>query len=215
MCKDMNKKAMSNKFEDLRQNLMTDIPELVSTQQCNDWLNQYEISDKAKRSQLESQMLDDCQKMLFIDDLDTSLKNYFNSHYTVFYSTFDKVDSSAVNHNLNTFWHCDGGVSGTLKLFVYLNSVNEHGGNTLIIDKPRTDMLRAHGHLPLEQKMRKLVVTQVLQQLCLSTELIAYPLNAGDVLLFDPVQLAHKCLAPTADKIRYTLCYTIVPVLVF
>ena len=73
--------------------------------------------------------------MLFVNDLDASLNNYFNGNYIVHWSTFDTVDSSANNNNDSTRLHCDGGVRNTLKFFVYLNSVTEHGGNTLLMNK--------------------------------------------------------------------------------
>lgn len=208
----MKQQTLELKFEGLSQNLMTEIPELISTKQCKEWIEQYERSEQINRSQLEDEVLDECQKILFVNDLDTWLKNYFNGNYIVHWSMFDTVDSSANNHNYNTRWHCDGGVRNTLKLFVYLNSVTEHGGNTLLMDKPRTDKLREYGHLPLELKLRKLTLNEALLELSLPTDPMAYNLNAGDGLLFDPIQLAHKCLAPTSEKVRYTLCYTVFPV---
>jgi len=208
---EMKQQRLQHQFECLSRNLMTDMPELISTQQCKEWIDQYENSEQINRLQLEDEVLDECQKILFVNDLDASLKNHFNGNYIVHWSTFDSVDSSANNHNDSTRWHCDGGVRNTLKLFVYLNSVTEHGGNTLLMDKPRTDKLREHGHLPLEGKRRKLALTEALLGLCLPAAPVAYNLNAGDGLLFDPIQLAHKCLAPIADKVRYTLCYTVFP----
>ena len=207
----MKQPILERKFECLSQNLMTAIPELVSTKQCKAWIEQYESSAQINRSQLEDEMLSECQQILFVNDLDTSLKDYFNGNYMVQWSRFDSVDSSANNHNYSTRWHCDGGVRNTLKLFIYLNSVSEHGGNTLLMDKSRTDKLRDDGHLPIEGKLRKLMLTEALLDLCLPTEPIAHNLNAGDGLLFDPAQLAHRCLAPIAEKIRYTFCYTVFP----
>jgi hypothetical protein len=152
-----------------------------------------------------------CSEQVFNQKLDTLLFSYFSSDYDICWPTFEVVDFSAWQHNYSTRWHLDGGVKKTLKLFVYLNAVEEHGGNTLLLDKFRTEKIRSQGLLPLEYNKRKVDLTAELQQLNLKTTAIAYSLAAGDALLFNPLALAHKCLPPSELEKRYTISYTIVP----
>lgn len=161
---------------------------------------------------VEKQLLAECTARVFTDDLDTLLTEYFQGPFKPWWSTFDVVGSAGASHNPNTLWHLDGGVRGTHKLFIYLNPVAEHGGNTVMVDRERTKQLLQANALPVEQDKRKEDLSAVFEELGVSPEVLAYDLKAGDGLIFDPLTLAHRCQPTMAGKWRYTLCFTIAPI---
>lgn len=153
----------------------------------------------------------ECADRVFTDDLRALLEAHFHSGFQLRWPRFDVVDAAATEYEYNTFWHLDTGISNTLKLFLYLDPVAEHGGNTLIIDRKRTDALRDAGALPLEVDQRREDLTPDLERLRLDTRHLGYPLKAGDGVLFSPLALAHKCLAPREGRRRHTICFTLEP----
>lgn len=42
----MKQQRLLHQFECLSRNLMTDMPEFISTQQCKEWIDQYENSEQ-------------------------------------------------------------------------------------------------------------------------------------------------------------------------
>ncbi len=196
-------------FED---NLAILINGLLSPQICKELIGRYEkFSIKDQVNTISERIIKECAGLVFVNDLDALLANYFQVEYRPVWSTFDVIDSFASTYYYSTRWHLDGGIAKTLKLFVYLNPVSEHGGNTLIIDQNRTEKLRKAGELPLELEERKEDLTQVLEQMGLDSSYLAYDLKAGDALLFDPLILAHRCLPPREGKERYTISFTLAP----
>lgn len=199
-------------YKHFRDNLSIQINDLLSPQMCKELIDRYEeFSLNNDFNTISEKVLKECSELILVEDLNTLLKDYFQTEYRPLCAMFDVVDSSASTSNPSTRWHLDGGIAKTLKLFVYLNPVSEHGGNTLIIDQNRTQMLRELDQLPLEGEKRKEDLTQVLEQEGIDSSTLAYDLKAGDALLFNPLILAHKCLPPRTGEKRYTICFTLVP----
>lgn len=148
---------------------------------------------------------------VFTPELNSLIYSYYNEEFTWRWPRLDMVDDTALETYHSTAWHCDGGPDNVLKLFVYLNPVAEHGCNTLMIDPDRTKVLRQYGALPLEQERRVTDITPYLERANLSVEVKSYDLASGDILLFNPKLLAHRCLPPKPKKRRYTLCFSIYP----
>lgn len=161
---------------------------------------------------IERQLIDECAERVFTDDLNALLTEYFQGPFERWWSSFDAVGSAGAPHNLNALWHLDGGTRGTHKLFIYLNPVAEHGGNTVMVDRERTKRLLQADALPVEQDKRKEDLSGVFKELGISPEVLAYDLKAGDGLFFAPLTLAHRCQPTMAGKWRYTICFTVVPV---
>ncbi len=196
----------------LKNDLSIQIDNVLPLQQCHALIERYKkFSDSENITTRSETIIKECAELVFVNRVNELISNYYQSEYKVYWSTFDEVDSEANNYKPHTYWHLDGGVRKTLKLFVYLNPVTEHGGNTLIIDQGRTHQLRVAGELPIEEEKRKKDLTPVLQKMGLSTYCLAYDLKAGDALIFDPIKLAHKCLPPRAGAQRYTLSFTLAP----
>ncbi len=165
---------------------------------------------------IAEEIINACSERVFSNELNAQIAPYFESAFQVMWPTFDVVDCAGSSDGFSDYpstrWHLDGGITGTLKLFVYLNPVAEHGGNTLIIDPQRTKVLRREGALPLEHDKRLEDLTPVLAQAGLDPSVLAYDLDAGDGLLFNPLTQAHRCQPPKPGKKRYTVCFTLVPV---
>ena len=196
----------------LTRHLSLHLHNLLSPQHCGEMIARYD--NALANGQLDSvteELIDECRQLVFTDELSALLENYFQGPFKLLWPTFDVVESAASTSNPHALWHLDGGIKGTHKLFIYLNPVSEHGGNTVMVDLERTKKLERAGALPLESAGRKEDLTEVFQQLGISPEVIAYDLKAGDALLFDPLTLAHRCRPPRAGKRRYTVCFHIVP----
>lgn len=196
----------------LNENLSIQINGLLPPKFCSELITRYEgASDGDAQDTVVEEIIRTCAERAFTDDVNGLIKAHLQSGFEPVWPTFDVVDATDAAHNPNTFWHLDGGVRHTLKLFVYLNPVAEHGGNTPIIDLDRSNKLKKTGALPIEQDKRKQDMTEALEALGLDTTYLAYDLKAGDVLLFNPLVLAHRCQPPKEGQKRYTVCFTILP----
>jgi len=185
---------------------------LLSSQQCHELIARYEKSLGNDQSDaIVGEIFKECADLVFVNDVDALLRDYFQSEYQWEWPRFDVVDSSASIYHYSDRWHLDNGMPKMLKLFVYLNPVAEHGGNTLIIDRSRTEKLRKAGKLPKEGEEREEDLIPVLKQMGLDSSSLAYDLKAGDAILFSPLLLAHRCLPPRTGKKRYTICFHVIP----
>lgn len=200
---------MSNadRLELFKDVLSLQLTSLVPAELCSQLIHRFDSSSE----DLYPDIIQTCTPYAFAKEVDDLLRGYFEGDYQVFCSRYDRVGSDKKDYAYNCLWHLDGGVAKTLKLFVYLNPVSSQGGNTLIIDQARTKQLRNAGALPLESEKRFADLSEVLDELGLSRDYLAYDLKCGDALLFSPLLLAHKCHLPNEGKYRHTICYTIIP----
>ena len=195
------------------ENLYIKIDKLILPEICNELIKKYEQFSFDNSIEVTSKKItDECSNIISTKKINTILSKYFKLDYKIFWSSFDVVKSNALENNPSTLWHLDGGSVKTLKLFIYLNPVSIHGGNTLIVDQNRTKVLRDVGALPIEQEKRKLDLSSTLQELKLDTSTLSYDYEAGSALLFSPLLLAHRCLPPKNNQKRYTICFTIVSI---
>ena len=201
----MRKTATLGTFKEV---LATHITGLIPAEVCSDLIDRLSASPAEK---VISGAIQTCTQYVFTKGVDNLLREYFDGNYHIFCSRYDKVDSTGSDYRYNCRWHLDGGMTKTLKLFIYLNSVASHGGNTLIIDQARTQRLCESGALPVEYEGRFSDLSEKLGELGLSRDYQAYDLEGGDALLFSPLLLAHKCCLPNKGQVRHTICYTITP----
>ncbi len=203
--------SIHNKIQFFNENLSIKINSLISQELCNKLIKQYEQFSCSNPINVTSErIINEYKEIVFQEEIKSILNNYFGSKYQIFWSSFDVVKSTALEDNYSTLWHLDHGIPKTLKLFIYLNPVSQHGGNTLIIDKERTEKLIHANALPLEQDKRKADLTPILEELNLDTNYIEHNYKTGDALLFNPLLLAHRCLPPDNAQKRYTICFTII-----
>jgi len=195
-----------------KENLAIKMNGLLSPLLCSELIARYEKSSGNDQSDaIVDEIFKECAGLVFVNDVDALLTDYFQSEYQWQWPSFDVVDSSASIYLYSDRWHLDGGMPKMLKLFVYLNPVAEHGGNTLTIDQNRTEKLKMAGELSRAPEERKEDLAPVLKQMGLDSSYLAYDLEAGDALIFSPIMLAHRCLPPRVGKKRYTICFHVTP----
>lgn len=204
--------SLEQDLEHLRNHLSLHIEGVLPPELCGEMIARYDDAAGGGQSDaVVETLIEECRERLFSGDLKTLLDHYFQTPYQAMWSSFGVVEASAAATNYSARWHLDGGVINTHKLFIYLNPVAEHGGNTVMVDVESTRKLFQAGELPQGVMERKAELSEVFEQLGISDRLLAYDLKAGDALLFDPLTLAHRCLPPREGKKRYTLCFTLVP----
>ena len=145
------------------------------------------------------------------DNIDNQIKHHFKSDYAVAWCNFAEVDSSIDESGYFTKWHCDSGPSKHLKIIVYLNSVEKHGGNTFFYEKNITKALKEKGYIFCDIRNRKKDISGLLDHLGLDSTPKQFELNAGDAIIFNPLEVAHRCDVPQDKKTRYTIGLCIVP----
>ncbi|BDX07899.1 hypothetical protein MACH26_34200 [Planctobacterium marinum] len=162
-------------------------------------------------SELATKIISELEVFVFNRDIRDFFSAFYQEDFLVKWPLLDVVSDNALETYLSTTWHCDGPMKGLLKCFLYLNPVSEHGCNTLIIDEVRTRKLQSVNALPLELERRHTDISAFLQTLGLPETPIEFDLCAGDLLIFAPHKLAHRCLPPRAGKMRYTVCFSVFP----
>ena len=200
-------------IEYLNNHFSIQLNKLLTTDFCQKTIQKYEEGiDSAHQDLIAQEICKECETLVFTDELNSLIKEHLQSDFKPMWPCFDVVNASATNYYYNVKWHLDGGVKNTMKIFIYLNSVCEHGGNTAIIDSQRTKKLTNADALPLADEKRKEDLSEVLKSIGLDTAYLTYDLKAGDGLLFHPLSLAHKCIPPSEGNRRYTVCFSILPV---
>lgn len=198
--------------EHLKRHLSLHLHQLLAPARCRQIITRYDAAQASGQLQaVKPALIAACRELVFTGDIHTLLGRYFQGPFAVRWPSFDVVDSAGPAHNRNALWHVDHGIRGTHKLFIYLNAVADHGGNTVMVDQARTIRLRQADALPVEQDQRTADLSAVCAALGISQALLAYDLEAGDGLLFDPLRLAHRCQPTLPGMRRYTVCFTLMP----
>ncbi|ADZ92388.1 hypothetical protein GV054_15975 [Marinomonas mediterranea] len=206
--------ALAGRLETLRQDFSLHLKGIVPHELCRLLIESIDHRSPRciEKGDVDKEIIKQCEKNVFTDELCALLDAYFEQQgYQVMWPRVDVVGDDALTSYASTTWHLDHGLKGSLKLFVYLDSVADHGCNTLMFDRGRTEHLRQAGAFPLSLEERKDDLTCELEKLHLSTEHISFDLEAGDILLFSPFVLAHRCLPPQKGKKRHTVCFTVTP----
>ena len=145
--------------------------------------------------------------------VDTAIAAFFGSEYLVHWVAFSLTRKAPQQASVSFKWHCDKGPSAHLKLIIYLNDTNAHGGNTEFMDLPDTMAVAQRGYLFGWSKTRTGDVAQLsrLAGRTLATHLHAHA--AGEAVLFQPGRVLHRGISPTrGDRLTATLCLLPSPV---
>lgn len=148
---------------------------------------------------------------VFTDAVDKQLASYFGSEYCLFWYSFYSVNDNEADGDYFKRWHCDGGPSKHLKIIIYLNGHEEHGSNTAFYDKETTQKLKELGYIFTDLDNRKLDIEPLLEKHGIVPKLTYASPQAGDVLLFNPYQLAHKAIVSNKGQKRFVFNACIVP----
>lgn len=148
---------------------------------------------------------------VFTEQVDKQLASYFGSEYCLFWYSFYAVNDNEADGDYFKRWHCDGGPSKHLKIIIYLNGHEEHGSNTVFYDKETTQKLKELGYVFTDLDNRKLDIDPLLEKHGIEPKLTYASPSAGDVLLFNPYQLAHKAIVSNKGQKRFVFNACIVP----
>jgi hypothetical protein len=139
--------------------------------------------------------------------VDDRVVRFFGSEYLVHWFTLTRTAPAPEQRSVSFRWHCDKGPRGHLKLLVYLNATDEHGGTTSLIDLTETARVARAGYLfgPTGRRTRDLASLSRLA----GSELheCRRPLRAGEGLLFQPASVLHRGVSPQrGPRAVLTLC---------
>jgi hypothetical protein len=142
--------------------------------------------------------------------VDAQALSFFRSEYLVHWYTLSRTAPSREPASVSFRWHCDKGPQSHLKLLVYLNDYDEHGGGTSYLDLAGSTAVSRTGYMFARGQRR----TESLEELAAiaGTELKAYDHHprAGDAVLFQPARVLHSGITPTRGP-RYVLTLCLLP----
>lgn len=145
--------------------------------------------------------------------VDESIAAFFGSEYLVHWVAFSLTRQAPEQESVSFRWHCDKGPSAHLKLIIYLNPTDAHGGNTEFMDLADTMAVAERGYLFGWSKTRTGDVARLSRMAGrpLATQLRARA--AGEAVLFQPGRVLHRGVSPTrGDRLTATLCLLPSPV---
>ena len=142
--------------------------------------------------------------------IDTLATAFFKSEYLVYWFTLTRTPRAREQASVSFRWHCDMGPSSHLKLMIYLNSYQSHGGGTAFLDLADTARLADSGYVfgRTRQRIREIDELARLagRELRPSTREFA----AGQGVLFQPARVLHTGLTPTLGA-RFVLTLCLLP----
>lgn len=145
--------------------------------------------------------------------LDQRIVEYFKSEYLLHWVTFSVTRQATEQKSVSFRWHCDKGPSAHLKLIIYLNPTEEHGGNTEFIDIEGSEEVARNGYLFGWSKSRASDIRHLSQIAGRELTGQTSPLRAGQAVLFQPARVLHRGLSPDrGDRLVMTLCILPSPV---
>ena len=146
---------------------------------------------------------------IFTSAVDQRIAGYFASEYLPLWCRFFRNDPEG-DSNISFSWHCDGGPTKHLKLLLYLNASQEHGGNTQFLDRPTTDAFKEVGYVFCDINHRLDDLSALAQERGIPYMPLEAPMWTGEAILFEPANVLHKGVWPTQGP-RYLLQICIVP----
>lgn len=122
---------------------------------------------------------------------------FFGSEFFVYWFTVTRA-TPVRELGRNSFrWHCDRGPVGHLKLLLYLNGCEEHGGGTEFLDLETTRGLRASGYVFAPVKTRVTDLAPLAERFGVAYAPWSPELRAGEGVLFQPSSVLHRGMLPT------------------
>ena len=136
------------------------------------------------------------------DDLLAAIHARWGTHFWPIHMSLQRLRCSEDNRRLgmpqnSTRWHCDGGPFHHLRLIVYLDPVDSHDSSTGILNRATTDALKRVGYIfcPLEKRTQNIRPT--IERIGLTYAPTILRLGAGEGVLFEPAQIAHRSFPPS------------------
>ena len=152
-------------------------------------------------------------RTLITPQADAQFLRYFQSEYLV-HTIACTLTPKAERQDVVSFrWHCDKGPRKHLKMIVYLNASERHGGNTEFIDLADTASVARRGYLFGRSKARTGDLGRLSRIAGQSLRSHSQPMQAGDAVIFQPALVLHRGISPAkGDRLAITLCLLPSPV---
>lgn len=210
---DLNIRAMANyQRESINTPLVDEhlylLNNLLPKELCQSLISEFDKNPKGIEHDSVAEVL---LPQVFNDQLDEQLRSYFSSEYCIFWWSIYKVESHVEDEWYFTKWHCDGGPKKHIKVIIYLNGYDEHESDTAYLDKISTDELKNVGYIFNNIDNRSLNISPLCQHFNIPFNPQSFKPNAGDAILFNPNQIAHRAMAPKKGKTRYALNFCVLP----
>ena len=178
------------------------IPKLLDENICSSIIEEFNQNPDAA---VHPSVLSTILPLVITTDIDRELISYFQSEYCVLWWSIYKVENDTEEKGYFTKWHCDSGPQKHLKVIVYLNSYEEHESYTGFLNKSTTDQLKDIGYIYNNINNRVLDLSELCKHYKIDFSPVFGKANAGDCLIFNPAQIAHKAFSPKKGHTRYAL----------
>ncbi|CAN5302327.1 hypothetical protein BH10PSE17_BH10PSE17_15740 [soil metagenome] len=142
--------------------------------------------------------------------IDAHCLEFFRSEYFVYWTTLARTAPVEGPASVSFMWHCDRGPHAHLKLLVYLNDYEEHGGGTSYLALPGSDAVARSGYVFARGKRRTGSLEELSRLAGRPLEAYDHRPHAGDAVLFQPSRVLHRGVTPTLGP-RYVLTLCLLP----
>jgi hypothetical protein len=141
--------------------------------------------------------------------VDGKLLRHFQAEYLIY--SFGVIRTLPKSESRRSFlWHCDRGPRRFLKILLYLNGIEDHGGNTEFLDGPTTEEFERLGYVFGPNKRRVADLGPLARRHGIRYEPLSWPVKGGEALLFEPARALHRGIMPTRGD-RYILSIMLLP----
>lgn len=171
---------------------------------------------KKDRAGLEGFRIDDPEQVEELLSLalppavDEQILAFFESEYLVHWFTLTCTEPAPRQSSVSFRWHCDRGPESHLKLLLYLNPTEDHGGNTALLDRAQTERVARAGYLFGPTRKRTDDLGWLSRRVGGELRERHRPLRAGEGLLFQPARVLHRGVAPDRGA-RFVLTLCLLP----
>ncbi|GJL52427.1 MAG: hypothetical protein NPIRA01_36540 [Nitrospirales bacterium] len=146
---------------------------------------------------------------IFTPAFEQKLVQYFKSEYCIYWHTILRASPSPQARR-SFLWHCDKGPSCHIKLLLYLNGTDEHGGNTKFLDRHTTKRFAETGYLFGPVDARQPDLSSLAKAANIEYHPQQWDMQPGDGILFEPSQILHCGILPTKGP-RYVIAFCLLP----
>ncbi len=155
----------------------------------------------------DSEFLQEVLRWVFEGPLDDRLATHFGSEYLVYWMSFSHTDRASGGRSVSFRWHCDKGPANHIKVIVYLNATEEHGGTTDFVDIEQTRTLASRGYLFGWTKARSADLREISRATGCDLKSRSVDMASGQGVVFQPGRVLHRGVAPTTgSRCALTLC---------
>ena len=136
-------------------------------------------------------------------EIDAKLVRYFGSEYFIYsYSVTRALPEKESRRSF--LWHCDRGPRAFLKILLYLNATEEHGGTTEFLDRDSTAEFERIGYVFGPNRRRQADLAPLARRFGIAYAPIRWSVRAGEALIFEPSNVLHRGVLPSRGA-RYVL----------